>query len=594
MRVIATAGHVDHGKSALVRALTGTDPDRWAEEHRRGLTIDLGYAWTRLPGGETVAVVDVPGHQRFIANMLAGVGPAPAVLFVVAADEGWRAQSGEHLDAVRALGIERAVVAITRSDLAEPGPAMAQVGDRLAGTALAGCEVVACSAVTGEGLDDLRAALARLCAASPEPEVDGRVRLWVDRVFTVRGAGTVVTGTLESGRVRVGDRLAVSGVSGARDATVRGLQSLEVAVGEATATARAAVNLRGVATDEVARGDVLLGGPWHRTSAVDARLDVAADSLPEHVMAHVGTAAVEVRVRPLAGQVARLTWVGGLPLAVGDRLVLRDPGQQRVVCGAVVLDVDPPALTRRGDGRRRGESLADVPAVLDVEREVTRRGWMRGEALWALGASEGEVAAATGSGVVRAVSGVLVAPTQWDVWAKELRAVVEGAVAGDPLQGRMSARAAVEAIGVPEASILAELAPAAGLELAEGYLSLPGRAADLGAAEPGVASLERRLAERPFAAPERDELVALGLGVKEVAAAVRLGRLVELGDAIVLAPTGPARAMRELAALPQPFTTSEARQALDTTRRVVIPLLEELDRRGWTRRVDASHREVVR
>ncbi|MDO5682178.1 MAG: GTP-binding protein, partial [Propionibacteriaceae bacterium] len=261
MRVVATAGHVDHGKSTLVRALTGTDPDRWAEEHARGLTIDLGFAHTRLPSGETVAFVDVPGHQRFIANMLAGLGPAPAVLFVVAADEGWRAQSTEHLAAINALGVRRGLLVITRSDLADPEPTLARARERLAGTSLEGCPALAVSAVTGAGLDDLKAALDALLAELPVPDPAGRSRLWVDRSFTMRGSGTVVTGTLESGSLRVGDKVWVDG----REVGVRHLQSLGADVKEASAVARVAVNLRGLGADIVHRGSVVLTGAWHHT-----------------------------------------------------------------------------------------------------------------------------------------------------------------------------------------------------------------------------------------------------------------------------------------------------------------------------------------
>ena len=170
MQVIATAGHVDHGKSALVRALTGMEPDRWAEERRRGLTIDLGFAWTKLPGGERVAFVDVPGHERFVPNMLAGLGPVPAVLFVVAADGGWMPQSAEHLAAIDAVGIRHGLLAVTRSDLADPGPAMRQALDHISRTSLGAVPAVAVSAVTGAGLPDLRDALERLVAALPVPD----------------------------------------------------------------------------------------------------------------------------------------------------------------------------------------------------------------------------------------------------------------------------------------------------------------------------------------------------------------------------------------------------------------------------------------
>ena len=199
MHVIATAGHVDHGKSTLVRMLTGMEPDRWAEERRRGMTIDLGYAWTSLPSGETLAFVDVPGHQRFIGNMLAGLGPAPAVMIVVAADEGWREQSTEHLAAATALGIRDGLLVVTRSDLADPADALAESRRHLAASTIADAESVAVSGATGAGLAELRAALDRLVARLPPPSVQERVRLWVDRAFTIRGAGTVVTGTLGAG-----------------------------------------------------------------------------------------------------------------------------------------------------------------------------------------------------------------------------------------------------------------------------------------------------------------------------------------------------------------------------------------------------------
>ena len=207
MHVVATAGHVDHGKSALVRALTGTDPDRLAEERRRGLTIELGYASAVLPRLGEVAFVDVPGHERFVPTMLAGVGPVPAVLLVVAADDPWMPQAAEHLAALDALAVHHAVVAVTRSDLADPTEAGARAAAELEATTLAGAPVVAVSSRTGAGLDDLRSALAAMLRAVPVPAPTADVRLWVDRRFTVAGTGTVVTGTLPAGTIRVGDRL---------------------------------------------------------------------------------------------------------------------------------------------------------------------------------------------------------------------------------------------------------------------------------------------------------------------------------------------------------------------------------------------------
>src|SRR5215213_1061521 len=197
MAVVATAGHVDHGKSTLVRALTGQDPDRLEEEHRRGLSIELGYCWTELDGVRDVAFVDVPGHERFLSTTLSGLGPVPAVMLVVAADDPWMPQAAEHLAAIDALGIRHGVLAVTRADLADPAPALARARAEVDRTSLAGCPGVVVSGRTGAGLTDLRAALAAALASVPgAPDAD--VRLWVDRVFTMAGAGTVVTGTLQA------------------------------------------------------------------------------------------------------------------------------------------------------------------------------------------------------------------------------------------------------------------------------------------------------------------------------------------------------------------------------------------------------------
>ena len=585
MRVVATAGHVDHGKSTLVRALTGTDPDRWAEEHARGLTIDLGYASLVLPGGEQLAFVDVPGHQRFITNMLAGLGPAPAVLFVVAADEGWRRQSTEHLAAVRALGLDSVLLAVTRSDLADPAPALAEASARLVDAGLPAAGAVAVSGVTGQGLDDLRTALARLVAGLPAPVTTGRARLWVDRAFTIRGAGTVVTGTLESGTLSVGDEVRV----GERTCSVRGVQLLGEPAPRAQAVARVALNLRGLPVEAVERGDAVLAhGPWRLTTSIDGQLPDAPDDLPRHATAHVGTAAFPVRLRPLAERGVRLTWEEPLPLQPGDRIVLRAPGQHRILGGVLVVAADPPAL-RRGEARPRGRAVSEASGRLDPTAEVTRRGWMTAAALAALG---GDPDAVTDG--VRRHGGLLVSPDQWRQWADALGPAVDAFAVAHPLQGRMPTEAAATALGLPQPTLVAPLAADAGLTVADGHVSRPGARADFGPHEAALTRLEARLAERPLSAPERDELTALGLGPREVAAAVRHDRLLDLGDLVVVAPTAPARAMRTLAGLPQPFTTSQARQALGTTRRVVIPLLEHLDARGWTRRLDGTLREVVR
>lgn len=606
MYVVATAGHVDHGKSTLVRALTGMEPDRFAEERRRGMTIDLGYAWLRLPSGAELAFVDVPGHERFIANMLAGLGPAPAVLFVVAADEGWGRQSAEHLAAIDALDLRDGLLAVTRSDLADPGPARADALGHIARSSLGTVASVAVSGATGAGLDALTRALDELVAALPAPDPAARVRFWIDRRFTVRGAGTIVTGTLSAGTISVGDRLQL------RDepVTVRALQSLGRDVGHAVAPARLALNLRRVERDDIARGDALLTpDAWWWTDRLDARLTTIEDADPagrpgspdrlaSQLVLHVGTAAVPARLRPLGASasagadprdgVVRLSLARPLPMQAGDRGVLRDPGRHAVAAGVLVLDADPPPLTRRGAAARRAADLKGATGVLSAEAELARRGVVRRADLLRLGAPATDLDTA---GI--AVGDWLVDPRHWARWLHDLPDVLAAHAAATPLDPGMPVAALRRALEIPDAALAEAVLKAADITILDGR-AVAARAAptSLGPAEAGVRAVEQALRHHPFAAPERDTLAAHGLGRRELAAAERAGRLVRVSDDIVLLPDAIERAVAVLRALPQPFPTGVARQALGTTRRVAVPLLEYLDAHGRTRR-DGDQRHVV-
>lgn len=591
---MATAGHVDHGKSTLIHALTGMEPDRWEEERRRGLTIDLGFAWTTLTSGRKVAFVDVPGHQRFLGNTLAGLGPAPVVCFVVAADEGWQAQSDDHRDAVAALGIQHGLIVITRADRAPERGAevLTQARAELAGTGLRGAPGVIVSAVEGSGLAEFRAALDGVLAQVPAPEANARVRLWVDRSFTITGAGTVVTGTLPAGTLAVGDRLELLGASRTRPATVRGLQSCGQPYPSLGPVSRVALNLRGVPREDIRRGDALVTpDAWPDTRLLDVRRTSGGpwSAAPTHLVAHVGTAAVPVRLRPFDDDHGRLSLDRRLPLVFGDRLVLRDPGSVRILGGAEVLDAEPPALRRRGDSGRRAAVLALSEPGGDVEAEVARRGAVRETHLRRLGLLPHTVPAQ-----VLVVDGWWVHGPTHETWQRRLRAAVDDLTTRDPLADGLSRGAARDLLALPDEALLDDVARAAGLEQQGGHLRLPGARPDLGHAEASVSELEAKLRAEPFRAPEAYELQELRLGTRELAAAERTGRILRLRDGIVLLPDAPALAMRTLATLDQPFTTSQARQALNTTRRVAIPLLEHLDARGWTRRLDAGHREVAR
>jgi selenocysteine-specific elongation factor len=575
VHVIATAGHVDHGKSTLVRALTGMEPDRWAEERRRGMTIDLGFAWTGLPSGATVAFVDVPGHERFVPNMLAGVGPVPAAMIVVAADEGWMPQSAEHLAALAALDVRHGLLVVTRSDLADPAAATAAARAEMAATALGDVEAVAVSGVTGAGLDDLRAALDRLAAGLPPADPDAPVRLWIDRVFTVRGAGTVVTGTLGAGRVRVGDELTL----GDDTVRVRGLQTLGVPAGEVSAVARIAVNLRGTPKDRIARGSALLTpGRFRPTDLIDVRVhgDPVAD-LPATLTLHAGSAAVPARVRPLGADTARLRLSRPLPLRVGDRALLRDPGLHHVAGGVTVLDVAPPGLSRRGAAAARAALLAELDGRPDLRGELRRRLLVSRADLAAMGVeADGDP-----------VAGQWFAdPGHWARLADRLAEEVARHHAEHPLEPGAPVEALRHRLGLPDRALVEAL-------VRPPLTSAAGR---VSAGRPGVPDdLVRTVGKAfdgkgGFAAPETHELRSLGLGDRQLAAAVRAGLLVQLVPGVVLRAGAVERAAEVLAGLPQPYTLSEARRALDTSRRVAVPLLELLDRRGLTVRLPDDRR----
>ncbi|WP_030906842.1 selenocysteine-specific translation elongation factor [Streptosporangium amethystogenes] len=571
MLVIATAGHVDHGKSTLVRALTGMEPDRWAEERRRGMTIDLGFAWTALPSGGTVAFVDVPGHERFVTTMLAGAGACPAAMIVVAADEGWHVQSGEHLAALDLLGVRHGLLVITRADLADPAPALAEARSRLRGTGLAAIPALAVSGVTGQGLPELVAALGRLAAELPPPAADGPVRLWADRVFTITGAGVVVTGTLTAGTLRTGDTLHLNG----EPVRVRGLQTLNTRADLVTATARVAVNLRGPVS--LSRGAALLTpGAWHLTTSADVRLSPGEQPKGD-LLLHIGSAAVPTRIRPLGADTARLSFARALPLRVGDRALLRDPSRSDVHAGVVVLDVRPPALTRRGAAAARGAALTAAGAAPGAADLLRWHGLLSGADLTAMGVT---------APLSPLPGGWHTDPEHWAGLRKALGEAV--AVATDR---RLTVEAATHLLGLPDRRLTrALIAPPLTVEA-----GVIGRR-DL-APSPLPPQLRRaidrfraELAGLPFQAPSARRLAELGLTGRALAEAERAGAVLVVTDGVVLLPNAPEQAAKRLRELSGPFTVSQARVALQTTRRVAVPLLEMLDRLGHTRRHDNESR----
>lgn len=376
MRVIGTAGHVDHGKSTLVKALTGIEPDRLKEEQRRAMTIDLGFAWLNLPSGESVGIVDVPGHQDFIKNMLAGVGGIDAVVFVVAADEGVMPQTREHLAIIDLLEIPRGVIAVTKSDMAEDEEwlelVQADVAETVARTVLAAAPIVPVSAVTGQGLDRLRDTLDQILTEAPSRANRGRPRLPIDRVFSLSGFGTVVTGTLLDGELQVGQEVEL--LPRGLKTRIRGLQSHKKSVEVATPGSRTAANLTGLSTDELARGDVLTTPGWLEPSQlIDVYLRLLPDLAkplrhnqqveiftgPTEVMGHTRLLGIRSLEPGQSGWV-QMRLVRRIPVVKGDHFIIRQPSPSQTLGGGVIVD----ALPRRRHRRFRPELIERLETLL--------------------------------------------------------------------------------------------------------------------------------------------------------------------------------------------------------------------------------------
>ena len=608
MRVICTAGHVDHGKSTLVTALTGRDPDRLAEEKRRGLTIDLGFAWTTLPDVGDVAFVDLPGHERFVPTMLAGAGPVRTALFVVAADEGWMPQSAEHLAILELLGTTHAVVALTRVDLVDEETAWLAaelLADQLQDTALADAPIVPVSSTTGAGLEELRVALGAMLSAAPAVPDDGRPRMWLDRAFSIRGAGTVVTGTLQGGAVAVGDRLHVLPLD--REVRVRGLQSLEQDVAEVRPGWRVAMNLSGIDADEVGRGDAVVGGGWRTTEVLEALVTPVDGQVVGRRgawTAHVGTAAVGVHVHPVAGQdllevgAVRLEMDRPLPLAVGDRVVLRESGRGVTAGGGTVIDPAPGPRVRGATARRsraqRLERAGSVDAPANRVRLLVEARRAAPTAAVLADANAGPDAIAAGDAVV--VGDHLVHPEEFALWSGlAVSAVVSfhqrrpALPAVDPEVPRRRLREADCPHDVIR-PLLGLLVERDRLTSVPGGVAAPGHEPRLTVAQQSarVALLERLDAEGASPAPLAEVAEAVGADDDLLTVLRSTGQLVDLpGLDAAMTASALERATARLAALQAdsgPFTASQAREALDTTRRFALPLLELLDTTGVTTR----------
>jgi selenocysteine-specific elongation factor len=612
--IVATAGHVDHGKSALIKALTGTDPDRLPEEKARGITIDLGFAHLELPSPASeatihVGIVDVPGHEDFVKNMVAGVGAIDLALLVIAADDRWMPQTEEHLQILSYAGVGRAVVALTKADLASDEAAvMSDIRERLIGTAFADAPIVPTSVVTGRGLDELKSALARELSAAPPPRDIGKPRLAVDRVFTLAGSGTVVTGTLTGGTLQRGQSVVVQ--PGGHPTRIRRIQSHGRDVETSGPGTRTALNLTDVnPIAGVHRGDVItlagLGGASHcidvmltisaRASravrdGVRVRVHYGGGNAPAHVALSAGR-----EISPGQHQPAQLRLEAPVFLFAGDHLTVRDWSEQQTLAGAIVLD---PEATRRAFRtterlhwlERLAESLDD-PARF-VAAHVARDTAVRSSrAFVKTGFSGHDIDAAIEQLVrdqtVYAAGDTLIETAVWNAALQQAARLIEETHREHP-----------ERAGVSLTDLRNTLTK--DFPLDDLFDSLIARLCEHGFARSGTViqrtshrpqlpeplraageALRRALSAQPLEPPSRKELAPDVSSQRALKFLIESGEVIEISAELVMSAAAVAQAtaqVRAFMAKHGPATVSEVRQSLGSSRRVVVPFLEYLDR----------------
>lgn len=623
--IVATAGHVDHGKSALIKALTGIDPDRLPEEKARGITIELGFAHLELPSPETaspihIGFVDVPGHEDFVKNMVAGVGAIDLALLIVAADDGWMPQTEEHLQILSYFGVRRAVVSLTKADLAtDEAAAVSDVRRHLGSSVFAEAPIVPTSVVTGRGLDTLKSTLARVLSAEPPSRDIGKPRLAVDRVFTLPGAGTIVTGTLVGGQFQRGQAVVIQ--PGGQATRIRRMQSHGQDVEISVPGTRTALNLADV--DPVAgvhRGDVItlpeLGGP---SECLDVMLEISARATRPvknglRVRVHHGSGNVPAQVvlaeekeLPVGERrVAQLRLEAPVFLFAGDRLTIRDWSEQHTLAGALVIDPDASRRSFRTPDRqqrllRLAESLEMPAAVVAayVARDVAIR---RSRAFLKTRFSQSDVDTAiqelARDGVVIALSteagkakvdtgDVLVEPATWAAALQRSIDVIDEVHREHPerpglpitdLRNTITKEFSVDDIFD---SLIAQLSDRGFVRTGATIQRASHRAQLPDPLRAAAATLRRALSIQPLEPPSRKELTPDAASQRALKFLIDSGEVVEISAELVLSASAVARATAQVKAFVSehgPSTVSEIRQVLGSSRRVVVPILEYLDR----------------
>lgn len=611
--VIGTAGHVDHGKSSLVRALTGIDPDRLAEEKAREMTIDLGFAWLALPTGETVGIVDVPGHRDFIENMLAGVGGIDLALFVVAADEGIMPQTSEHLAILDLLDIPGGVVALTKIDMISDPEWIDLVTldliDAFSGTVLESAPIVPVSARTGAGLDQLVATLGDVLLHSrPQPDL-GKPRLPVDRVFTISGFGTVVTGTLTGGSLTIGSEVEIQ--PSGKHARIRGLQSHKSAVSEVNAGSRAAVNLSGISTDSIRRGDVItIPGILTPTTLIDVsfrHLTSASRPLKHNVEVKFFSGAAETiaHVRLLGDRELAIGQQGWLQLRLespqavdrGDRFILRYPSPTETIGGGIILDAHPEHRWRRfkPDVIARLETLAagrSEDVVLQMLESQIALNPSQAEEISGLStdAFNEAIALLIDRGDVLHIDNLLIARSSWERLTDRMKKEVHAYHTQFPLRLGMPKEAFRNKLGL-DSKIATRLIPFA---IESGVISenaaqvcLPYHIVRFTAREQAsIDQLLQSIQQNPAAPPSVKEAAGM-VGDEVLRALIDRGNIMQLNEDVLIGTDIYHLWVLEIQrfiAQTGSITVAQARDLLGSSRKYVLALLEHLDESGITKR----------
>ncbi|TME61573.1 MAG: selenocysteine-specific translation elongation factor [Chloroflexi bacterium] len=634
MSCIGTAGHIDHGKSTLVKALTGIDPDRLAEEKERGMTIDLGFAWLKLPGGREVSIVDVPGHESFIKNMLAGVGGIDAALLVIAADEGIMPQTREHLAILDLLHVQRGIVVLTKADLVDEEwleLVREEVAEYLLPTTLAHAPIVPVSAYTMQGIPDLLAQLEQMLATSQERQNIARPRLPVDRVFTLTGFGTIVTGTLLDGNFKMGQEVEI--LPQGLKTRIRGLQTHQHKMEIAQPGSRVAINLANVSRTDLSRGDVVaLPGQLRPTMLIDAHIQLLADAprpLTHNTLVDLysGSQEVPARVRLLDVeelQPGKSAWVQlrlsrPAVLARRDRFILRIPSPSTTIGGGSVVDVQAryhrryqAAILNRLATLEHGAPEELVLAALDRRTRIAHSSntAAKGQAFKGYSGYElPEIAKQSNlsqdvtqqtletllhEGRVRRIGTAWFAQPVWDAVVEETVRLLSEQHRQYPLRGglskeewrtrlNLSPRMAAEVFTTLQAEGIVAEATSTG-----GSIRLPDFVPSFSKTQQQqVEQLLRRFRENPYTPPVRGEAEAV-VGIEALNALIEQGQLVKLGDGVLFLRETYEEAIAKLVQYLREhgtMTVAEARDVLGATRKYILPLLEHLDTLKITRRL---------